>query len=1127
MGCPRTASFRRGAGLAGGLALATTLMLPAAADQDSGQLCRVTGKVTSSTTPLPGVSVIVRDGEKVVAATSTAVDGSFQVSLQPGGTYRLTGQLTAFAPHEAEVTAGPAPCETKADFQLVLASRAAATATSATPEPAGTPPAPTTAAAGGARPRFETLDVQTEATAAAGLEASPPNREATEALTRLLLPPGFSTDGPTEAVAMSGNTASIDRRMLADRLGALGRGEIDPLTGQLTQLSAGDQAAGFGPPQLGAGQDPGGRGGRGAGGRGAGGRGGPGGRLGGRGFQQRAYTFTSNYTFGGSALDSAPYQLRPDTPAQKRPYSQQTFGGTVGGPIRIPAIYNGTGRTNFQFNYSGNRSGNLFDQYATVPSDALRAGDFSASGQPILDPQTGQPFPGNRIPRERISPAARQLLEYIPPPNLDGQTRNFHYTTTRNSSSDSISLRVTQTILGRGAGRGGGGQRGGGQRGGGGGGRAGTNMSVNAQVQYRRNTSESINVFPTLGGHTEGSSLAVPIGVSIQKGRTSHAINLNIARSASTSTNNYAHLVDVAGLAGIAGVSPDPFDWGVPNLSFTTFSGLRDLSPADRSDSRLSLSYAVTRPVGTHTLRLGAEYARDQSTALTNANPRGSFIFTGLYTSSGGSVRSSAADFADFLLGLPQQATIGYGPGTIALRGRSFSGYVQDDWRKSGGLTFTLGVRYDFVWPYTEANGQMVNLDAASGFTAVSPVISGAVGPYSGVFPSSLVRADGNNVAPRLAVAWRAAPFTIIRTGYGVTYNSGSYASIARQLTGQPPFATTRTNVGTADDPLRIEDPFALASPTITTNNYGIDRDYVLGLIQTWNVDLSRDFGLWNVGGTYIGTKGSNLDLLRAPNRGPTGLILPDVQAFTWQSAEGRSILKAGSFRVRRRPVAGVGFGATYTLAKSMDNTTATGGRATVAQDDRNLDAEWALSSFDRRHQFSADVSVELPFGPNRPWLNGGGFWAALADGWRVNATFTWQSGAPYTPTVTGATGDVAAGTNDARRADYTGAPIQIANPTVDRFFNTDAFTTPAAGTFGNASRNLIIGPGSRLLNATFSRDVRLPANRTITLDLRASNLLNLVNYTGIDTRVNSPTFGQVTSVSGLRSMQLNVRFRF
>jgi hypothetical protein len=128
---------------------------------------------------------------------------------------------------------------------------------------------------------------------------------------------------------------------------------------------------------------------------------------------------------------------------------------------------------------------------------------------------------------------------------------------------------------------------------------------------------------------------------------------------------------------------------------------------------------------------------------------------------------------------------------------------------------------------------------------------------------------------------------------------------------------------------------------------------------------------------------------------------------------------------------------------------------------------------------------------------------------------------------VTGAIADVARGTNGTLRANYNGETVALSNPTIDQFFNRDAFTIPAAGTFGTASRNMIIGPGSRQLNAQFSRDLRLNATRVVSVQWNATNLLNQVNYLAVDSVVNSPTFGQVLSVRGMRSMQLNLRFRF
>jgi hypothetical protein len=344
----------------------------------------------------------------------------------------------------------------------------------------------------------------------------------------------------------------------------------------------------------------------------------------------------------------------------------------------------------------------------------------------------------------------------------------------------------------------------------------------------------------------------------------------------------------------------------------------------------------------------------------------------------------------------------------------------------------------------------------------------------------------------------------------------------------QPPFSTSDSVIGTAALPLSLTDAF-VDTVTGIANTYGVDLDYALGRVQTWNADLSTDLNQnWNASAGYTRTTGATLDVVRAPNRGPEGLRIEDVQPFLWQTSEGSSVLNAATFRLQRRMVKGIGGSISYTLARSRDDASSIGGGATVvAQDDRNLAAEWALSSFDRRHQVSSELSFELPFGPSKPWLHDGGALAAIFGRWRGSTSFTWQSGTPLTPRIQAAASDVARGTNGTLRADYVGGPIQIAGPTIDRFFNTAAFSVPVPGAFGTASRNMIVGPGSRLLNAQISRDVQLQRNRGITIQATASNLLNGVNYTRVDTVVNSPTFGQILGVGAMRSAQINLRFRF
>lgn len=1137
----------------------TTTFVLAQAPRPSA-MCLVSGRVSNGTTPLPGVSLMASRDGMVVSATASDVAGNYRLRL-PAGDYRITADLPAFAPFEqnvslAESSSGSAPageCARTLDVQLLLRSRVQSTTPSATTATAQAAPRPEgrgrgAAQGAGAQARFSQLQVVQAETAGAA-ETSSTTIDDADPATRLL-PPGFSTNADTNVVAVTGDAASLDRGQLRDRLEALGRGEFDGAgfqrpdgfdtqgrAGGFGQFGGGFAQGGPGGGPGGPGPGGGGGGGRGFGG-GGGGRGGgaPGGGRGaflGRGRGQNPVQGSATYTFGGSALNAAPYPLRANT--QNNPeYTQQQFGATVGGPLRLPG-YDGS-RTTFFFNYNGGRANNLFDQYATVPTAAVRAGDFGA-GATVIDPSTGLAFANGRIPANRIDPGALALLQYIPLPNLPGTAQNFRRTTTALNASDGFSARVTHNFSSaaaqRGGGRGGRGGGGGfGGRGGGGRGRGvtGTAVVLNAQVQYRRNDSDAVNVFPTLGGTNRNSSVSAPIQVNVLHGRAIHNIQATVTRTSSESQNGFAGVTNVAALAGITGVSTDPFDWGAPSLSFSTFTGLRDLAPSQRSDRRVQLGYTMTRPFNRHSFRIGGDVRLDASSGRTDANANGSFVFTGLYSADGAQVaRGTGLDFADFLLGRPQQATVQFGPGNVNLRGQAYSLFAQDDWRARGNLTFNLGVRYEIVRPFTEANGHMVNLDVANGFTAAAPVIAGGTGLFTGGFPAALINDDLNNVAPRVGVAWRASPRLIVRAGYGLSFNNGSYATIARQLVAQPPFAVTDTSIGTVVAPIILADPFASIGGPTTTNNYGVDKNYQLGVIHTWNVDITRSVGrLWQVGAGYTGTRGHDLDVIRAPNRGPDGLRIADVEPFLWQTAEGDSILHAGTFRLRRQPTRGIGGTITYTIARSIDDASNIGGGArVVAQNDLDLEAERGLSSFDRRHLLTGDLTFELPFGPNRRWLNKDGAVAGVLRDWSLSANVTAESGTPFTARLVGATTDVARGTNGTLRANYTGADIALANPTLFRFFNTDAFTAPPSGTFGDAGRNTIIGPGQHFLNAAIGRDVRLSGNRVVSVRIEANNVLNTVRYGAIDTVVNSPTFGQVISVQPMRTVQLNLRFRY
>ena len=577
----RTASIGVAFAAAGALALAQWPVsaeqeTPTAAVTATARPCRIRGLITGDEMPLPGVSLTLHQGDHVVGASSTDVDGTYLIAVAPG-TYSIAIELAAFATVQREVTLGAPPCEATLDAALALVSRVpgGVTSTPTAPPPQVAAGAPGAAAGpgggrgfgggrfgggggrfGGAN-RFQSLSVEqsTGAATAPDTAADVVTTSIADDPAARLLPPGFSLNAPEESVTVNGTQVELDRGQLGDRIQALARGEFG--------LADGQQPTG---PLQGLLGQTGGFGGGPGGGRG--GFGGPG--LGGRGLGAGRTQVSATYGLGGSMFDAAPYALGGQA-TTKPDYLQQNFSTTVGGALKIPHVYDGTNRTTYNFSYSGSHNNNVFDQYATVPSDAYRAGDFSASTAPIIDPLTGQPFPGNQIPQDRMSAAALALLRYIPEPNLPGDARNFHISNTTLSTTDQFSLRITHSLTkpqagrgGRGGfGRGGAGRGGGGQAPGGGAGSAGgqagggtgtpaapgtpaggpggrggrgafqppLNVTINGTINYRRNSGDRSNVFPLLAGTTTGATFSAPVTLNIRAGRSIHAISTTFSRT--------------------------------------------------------------------------------------------------------------------------------------------------------------------------------------------------------------------------------------------------------------------------------------------------------------------------------------------------------------------------------------------------------------------------------------------------------------------------------------------------------------------------------------------------------------------------------------------------------------------
>jgi hypothetical protein len=1090
------------------------------------------GIVKSGNAPIPGATITAANtltGQKVI--TSSDVDGSFILQLPSNGRYVVKAQMPAFASATREIVINAATRDARVDLDLVLASR------SQQPSASGDNMAARMSGGG-----FQNLSVMENQNG--GQNSG--NGSFDQSAASNMPFPGISSEIATESVAVSGNNSGPGLfGMSSDEMRQRFQEAREAQSGGPGGGGPGGPGGGPGG-QGGPGGGPGGAGGPGggpvmigsSGGFGGGGFGGHGGGgagpmilLGGRGrFDINRPHGMVYYSIGDSALNAAPYSLT-GAPAANPQYAQHRYGASLGGPFGIPKLYKGDGKTFFFINFNGARADNPFDSFATVPTLSERSGNFSDvmvrngsnAGLPvqIFNPATGAPFPNNTIPA--INPSAAALLKFIPEPNLPGTVQNFHFVTSDTNNSDDVNIRLMHSFGGAVPFGGGGG---------GGRGRRGPQNNLNFGFHYRGTETELTNPFPGIGGNTSARSFDVPVGYVRSFGKLTNIARFDFNRSRLATQNLFAFLTDIAGSAGIGGVSVNPFDWGGPNVTFTNFSGLSDTNPLLRRNQTFTWSDFMILTHGKHTLRWGGDFRRIELNTMTDSNSRGTFVFTGFNTAevvNGMATPGTGYDFADFLLGLPQQTSVQYGDNNYHFRGNSWDLFAQDEWRLRGNLTLNIGVRYEYVSPFTETNNRIVNLDVAPTFTAAVPVLPGQVGPFSGAFPASLVRPDRNNFAPRLGIAWKPFNPTVVRAGYGINYNTGAYDTIAQQLAFQPPFSITQTNVESAGTPLTLQNGFPAAPPNAITNNYGVDPNYRLGYVQIWNLDIQQEINptlVVNIG--YTGTKGTRLDIVEAPNRTATGLLIPGVQPFLFETSDGSSIAHMGTLRVRKRLQHGVSMGGRYTFSKSIDNaSTIGGGTVIVAQNAFDLAAERGLSSYDQRHRFTADYLIELPFGHDRRWLNTPGVARAIFGDWQWSGDWTIASGMPFTARVIGNFADVNRGTNGTLRADYTGLPISLSDATVGEWFNTAAFVTPPAGQFGDAGRNTIIGPGSRLFDMAFTKMFPLGDVRMLEMRGQVSNIFNTPQFTSIDTAVNSPSFGRVISVGSMRSIQLTARFRF
>ena len=872
---------------------------------------------------------------------------------------------------------------------------------------------------------------------------------------------------------------------------------------------------------------------RGGGGRGAGGGGLRGARI--AGSRANGLQGTLTTTLSGSPFDARPYALDGQETKQLGALTWQ-LGASVGGPLgstqnspnqgsRGGGRRGGGGRASFFVDFSTNQGNRLQSQFGTVPTSLERNGDFSKTffrsgplaGNPIqiVDPADGQAFPGAVIPGQMLNPTAQQILEFVPLPNREDSFLNYFQQSKLQNQSYRINVRLNVPLY--------------------------ESLRLNSTYNINLSDRDQFSLFPDLAGNSDGRGQRLSLRFNHRLGeRFSHNPTLNWNRNRNRNLNPFAFGTNLASDLGFENTSTAPIDFGLPTIEFTNFSTISDGSSRLTINESNGFSDSFSLIWRRHFFRIGGDLNWRRRNQFGNPSGAGTLTFAGTATSeyrNGAPRANSGYDLADFLLGLAQSSRIQYGNSDHYLRRREFSLYLNDNWRVLSKLTIQWGLRYQYTPPWSESQDRIANLDIAPGFADVETVVPGQVGKYFGAYPDTLVQSDRNNLAPRIGLAYRLRSGTyssVLRSSYGVFFPDEAYNYFVNEFTSQPPFGFTVQESVQNPPFLAMETAFGDEFSAEVANTYAVDPNFRLPTVQNWDLSwqqaLPKGFFI-SVG--YAGSRGVGLEQLRAPNRTAAGEdLIANAAEFLYLTAGAGSTFHGLQILATRRMRAGFSVSGQYEFGRAIDNASAiAGGNRVVAQDDSDLSAERSRSSFDERHKLNLNWFFELPFGNRRRWLREGGLAGVLFRDWYLNGTLRATSGTPFTARLQGnRISNSGTASQASERASASGLPVNLdgSESSTVRWFNTAAFTIPQAGEFGNAGRNTIDGPGSWTINLNLARAFTVGREgQRLLLMLRSNNVLNHPNYRGLNTTVNSTGFGQVTSVGGMRSLQLNIRYIF
>jgi outer membrane receptor protein involved in Fe transport len=801
---------------------------------------------------------------------------------------------------------------------------------------------------------------------------------------------------------------------------------------------------------------------------------------------------------------------------QKLSFIRNQYGTTIGGPIR-------RNQTFFFGSWENQNRGNGVTSLALVPSVDFRNGNFSALSTPLRNPFGGGTFNGNQIPQSLWSKQGAGLLALFPLPNLNSTQNNIVSSSKGHYDSDQFSIRVDH--------------------------RFGDKDQIYGAYQF----ADSHEFYPLSNPLCSARSVSGWGCNETQRTQQATAgwthiftpnlvnearvgyIRFGFYRIQQDSTVDVVHALGIGGLTD-AGVTP--FNNGAPQITMTgyvTIGGATNL-PQGRHDNNYNYIENMTWTKGSHTMKWGVDYLHILFNSFFTSNGRGAFTFQNTFT--GNAV-------ADLLLGLPQSATRNPGTPFHNAIADNYGIYFQDDWKVTPKLTVNFGLRWDVDLPARE------RVDKIASFDPITNTLKDAQGfrwtiqnglltptPDPSLKGAQMWNTDWNNFGPRVGIAWR--PFggtkTVIRSGFGSFYNHQITGNGITPLNRNSPYRNSQTAgpFSATSSPLpNLANAFS-GNPSATPP--GISQNFRTAYTNEWSFGIQRELAsnlLVEV--SYVGNESHDLPTVWNINQafpGTVGSVQSRRPYQPWGNITGGFISSIGNAnynglqaRLERRFAKGLSFVASYSWSKAIDtgaNISTGSDSSNSAQDARNLRAERGLADFNVAQRFVGSFVWDLP-GTTKAnkVLN------FIVSGWQLKGILTAQEGQPFTlydgldQSSTGANND---------RPNVIG-DWHVSDPGVNGWFNTctilangnrsncksgqnPAWQIAPAGTFGNAGRNILIGPGLLNFDTGLSRQFRLSERFALQFRGELFNVLNRANFFLPNRSVSSSALGSITQAA-------------